>query len=245
VAAIEAVGIEFSFGATRVLRGVTLSVESGAALAIFGPNGAGKTTLLKLLAGLLKPDAGKVRVGGVEPGKDPVAFRRLIGVISHQPYVYPQLTGRENLEFYARLYSLDDPKLESTRMLEEMGLAGVADRAASAYSRGMLQRLAIGRALLHSPAVLLLDEPFTGLDYQAREKLEALLGALRDGQRTVLMTSHDVAAGLGLADRVAVLARGGIVLETLTVGLDHADFRARYRAATAESPSGTAEVPAR
>ncbi len=245
MAAIEADGVEFSFGASRVLRGVSLCVESGTALAVFGPNGAGKTTLLKLLAGLLKPDGGKVRVGGVEPDQDPVAFRRLIGVISHQPYVYPHLTGRENLEFYARLYSLDDPKLESTRMLEEMGLAGVADRATSAYSRGMLQRLAIGRALLHSPAVLLLDEPFTGLDYQAREKLEALLGALRDGERTVLMTSHDVDAGLGLADRAAVLVRGGIALETPTAGLDHAGFLAEYRAATAAGPADKAEVSAR
>jgi heme exporter protein A len=245
VAGIEADGVEFSFGAARVLRGVSLRVESGSSLAVFGPNGAGKTTLLKILAGLLKPDVGTIRLEGVEPGGDPVGFRRLIGVISHQPYVYAQLTGRENLEFYGRLYSLDDPRAEARRMLEEMGLTGVADRVASAYSRGMLQRLAIGRALLHSPAVLLLDEPFSGLDYQAREKLEALLGTLRDGRRTVLVTSHDVEAGLGLADRVVVLARGNIVLETPTAGLDRSDFIARYRAATAESTSDKSEVPAR
>jgi heme exporter protein A len=245
VAAIEADGIEFSFGASRVLRGVTLRVERGAALAVFGPNGAGKTTLLKILAGLLKPDVGKVRVEGVEPRQDPVGFRRLIGVISHQPYVYPQLTGRENLEFYGRLYGLDDPKSEARRMLEEMGLTEVADRAASAYSRGMLQRLAIGRALLHSPQVLLLDEPFTGLDYQAREMLEALLGTLRDGRRTVLMTSHDIDTGLALADRAAVLARGSIVLERSTAGLDRAEFVAGYRAAAAAGRPDEAGVPAR
>jgi heme exporter protein A len=234
VAAIEAEGIDFSFGATRVLRGVTLRVERGSCLAVFGPNGAGKTTLLKILAGLLKPAAGRLRVEGIAPREDPAGFRRLIGVISHQPYVYPQLTGRENLEFYGRLYGVDDPKAEAGKMLDEMGLQGAADREASAYSRGMLQRLAIGRALLHGPSVLLLDEPFTGLDHQARERLEALLGVLRDGRRTVLMTSHDVDSGLGLADAVAVLARGRVVLETPTTGLDHADFLARYRAVTAD-----------
>jgi ABC-type multidrug transport system ATPase subunit len=109
----------------------------------------------------------------------------------------------------------------------------------------MLQRLAIGRALLHSPAVLLLDEPFSGLDYQAREKLEALLGTLRDGHRTVLVTSHDVDAGLALADRVVVLARGNIVLEAPTAGLDHADFVSRYRFATADRPMDQSEVAAR
>jgi heme exporter protein A len=232
VPAIEADGLDFSFGAVQVLRGLVLRVESGTATAVFGLNGAGKTTLLKTLAGLLKPDAGTLRIEGVEPSQDPTGFRRLIGVISHQPYVYPQLTGRENLEFYGRLYALKDPKTEAGRTLEEMGLSEVADRAASAYSRGMLQRLAIGRALLHSPPVLLLDEPFTGLDQQAREKLEAVLGALQDGRRTVLMTSHDIDAGLRLADRVAVLAGGRIVLQTPTAGLDPSGFLARYRELT-------------
>ena len=233
MAAIEAVGLDFSFGECPVLKGLGLQVERGTATAVFGLNGAGKTTLLKILAGLLRPEAGTVRIEGIEPSEDPAGFRRLIGVISHQPYVYPQLTGRENLEFYARLYGLKDAKAEARRMLDEMGLVGAADRAASAYSRGMLQRLAVGRALLHSPPVLLLDEPFTGLDQQAREKLEGVLSNLRDGQRTVLMTSHDIEAGLHLADNVAVLAGGKIVVESSTSGLECTDFLGRYREVTA------------
>ena len=231
MASIEVDGIDFSFGRTRVLRGLDLRVERGTAMVVFGPNGAGKTTLLKILAGLLRPDSGAVRIEGVELRQDPAGYRRLIGVISHQPYVYPQLTGRENLEFYGRLYGLPDPKAEARGMLEEMGLPESADRPASAYSRGMLQRLAIGRALLHRPSVLLLDEPFTGLDDEARSKLEALLGALRDGRRTVLMTSHDLDAGWQAADSLAVLVGGRVAMQTPAEGLDRAAFRSRYQAA--------------
>ena len=215
-----------------------MHVEQGESVAVFGPNGAGKTTLLKILAALLRPDAGSVRIGGLEVGRDPSAYRRQVGVISHQPYVYPQLTGRENLEFYARLYGLDGVREVARRALDQMGLSGVADRAASAYSRGMLQRLAVGRALLHEPAVLLLDEPFTGLDDEAREKLGSLLGGLRDGQRTVLLTSHDLDTGLALADRVAVLIKGSLVMDTQTSGLSRDEFEQRYRSACREAAGG-------
>jgi heme exporter protein A len=210
VAAVEAEDVVFSYGPLSVLRGTTVRVERGEVLAIVGPNGAGKTTFLRILAGLLRPETGRVRLEGVELERDPAGYRRLIGVISHQPYVYPGLSGRENLEFYARLYGLEHPKAEAGRMLEEMGLSAAKEREAATYSRGMLQRLAIGRALLHGPRVLLLDEPFTGLDQQARDKLEVLLGALRDGARAVLMTTHDVEGCRGFVDRVATLAAGKI-----------------------------------
>ncbi len=239
MASIEVDGIDFSFGRARVLRGLDLRVERGTAMVVFGPNGAGKTTLLKILAGLLRPEAGAVRIEGIELRQDPVGYRRLIGVISHQPYIYPQLSGRENLEFYGRLYGLPDPRTEARGMLEEMGLLESADRAASAYSRGMLQRLAIGRALLHRPSVLLLDEPFTGLDDEARGKLEALLGALRDGRRTVLMTSHELDAGWQSVDSLAVLVRGRVVMQAAVAGLDRAAFRSCYQAAVSgESAPG-------
>jgi heme exporter protein A len=241
--AIEAEDLTFSFGPVRVLRGVTLRVEQGSVLTVFGPNGAGKTTLLKILAGLLRPHTGRVRVEGMELSQDPVGFRKLIGVISHHPYLYPQLSGRENLEFYGRLYGLTDPREEALRMLEEMGLSSVGDRETSTYSRGMLQRLAVGRALLHRPRVLLLDEPFTGLDHEARAKLEALLGTLRDGEKTVLMTTHDVDGGLNLSDRVAVLAGGRIALEMPAGGLEHASFLARYGEAVAQGRGPTGERP--
>jgi heme ABC exporter ATP-binding subunit CcmA len=239
VTSIEAHGLEFSFGPARALRGLSLQVENGSATAVFGPNGAGKTTLLKVIAGLLRPDAGTVRVQGLEIGRDPARFRRLIGFISHQPLVYPQLTGRENLEFYGRLYGLANPAAEARKMLDEMGLTDWADRAASAYSRGLLQRLAIGRALLHQPSVLLMDEPFTGLDEQARERLENLLGDLRDGRRTVLLATHDLDAGLRLAERVAVLYRGRMILEEPAARLDRDIVAGRLgEAASGNSPAG-------
>jgi heme exporter protein A len=231
--AIEAERLDFSFGALRVLREVSLSVEQGSTLCVFGPNGAGKTTLLRLLAGLLRPDTGQVRIVGIELAQDSAGFRRSIGVLSHHPYVYPRLTGRENLEYYGRMYRLQDPRAEAARVLGEMGLADAKDREAATYSRGMLQRLAIGRALLHRPRVLLLDEPFTGLDDQAQGKLQALLNALRDGERTVVMTTHDVGSGLGLADHVAVLVRGSIGLEVPAAGLEPGTFIDHYRRLTA------------
>ncbi len=152
-------------------------------------------------------------------------------MISHQPYLYPQLTGKENLEFYARLYGLDDPRGRSARMLEEMSLTAAGGKEVGAYSRGMQQRLAVARALLHDPRVLLLDEPFTGLDQQGRQQLSSLLHGLRDGQRTVVMTTHDIAEGLNLSDRLAVLAKGRLALQTSAVGHDPASFEALYREA--------------
>jgi heme exporter protein A len=238
MAAIEAEGIEFSFGALRVLRGVTLLVESGSMVSVLGPNGAGKTTLLKILAGLLQPQKGQVCIGGVNPRGDPAGYRKLIGVISHQPYVYPQLTGRENLEFYGRLFGVDDVRAKARRTLEEMGLGAAMDRETSTYSRGMLQRLAVGRALLHGPRVLLLDEPFTGLDHEARSRLEILLGGLGEGGRTVVMTTHDIEGGLGLSGRLVVLSGGGIVLDVAAGSLDRSTFRATYEEAVARSRSG-------
>jgi heme exporter protein A len=241
VSVIEIAGLHFSFGGPTVLRGVDLNVEQGSLVTVFGPNGAGKTTLLKILAGLLRPSKGTVVIAGVDADRAPTSLRRIIGMISHQPYLYPQLTGRENLEFYGRLYGLADPRGYARRMLEQMGLTAAADVEAGTYSRGMQQRLAAARALLHDPRVLLLDEPFTGLDQQGREQLSMLLRGLRDGERTIVMTTHDIDEGLGLADRVAILARGRVALQTATTGLDHRSFDALYREACAARQGGPAE----
>jgi heme exporter protein A len=229
VDAIEVDGVTFSFGSLRVLNGISLRLVPGTVLTMFGPNGAGKTTLLKLVAGLLRPASGRIRIEGMEVGEDPLEVRRRIGVISHHPYLYPQLTGLENLVYYGRLYGLKDAKSEAQVLLEDMGLAPVMHREVSTYSRGTVQRLAVARALLHRPSVLLLDEPFTGLDYQAGQKLEQLLGSLRDGRRTVIMTTHDIDGGLNLSDRVAILAGGTIAAELPTAGLDRSTFLETYR----------------
>jgi heme exporter protein A len=238
MAAIEIAGLHFSFGGPAVLKGVDLEIEQGSLVTVFGPNGAGKTTLLKILAGLLRPSKGTVLIAGVDAARAPNSLRRIIGMISHQPYLYPQLTGRENLEFYARLYGLADPRERAGRMLEQMGLTAAAATEAGTYSRGMQQRLAAARALLHDPRVLLLDEPFTGLDQQGRQQLATLLRGLRNGDRTIVMTTHDIDEGLGLADRVAVLARGRVAAEASTAGLDHRGFEALYRDALAGQQAG-------
>lgn len=227
--AVEVRNLTFSFGVTPVLRGLDLVVEQGSMLTIFGPNGAGKTTLLKVLAGLLRPSQGSVHIEGMDAAKKPTTLRRLIGLISHQTYVYPQLTGLENLEFYGRMYQVAEPRRQARLMLEEMGLGAVMDREVATYSRGMQQRLSIARALLHRPRLLLLDEPFTGLDHQARESLASLLRAVKDGQRTVIMATHDIDEGLGLSDRVAVLVRGKLALEIGAQPGERAAFLARYR----------------
>jgi heme exporter protein A len=227
--AVEVEDLRFTFGVGEVLKGVTIGAQPGSFVTIFGPNGAGKTTLLKIVAGLLKPSSGAVRVAGIDARRDPNALRRLIGVISHHPYLYPQLTGRENLEFFAKLYGLKNPVASVEQIAEELELGPLMNREVSAYSRGMQQRLAVGRALLHRPRLLLLDEPFTGLDYHAREKLEVLLRGLNDGERTAMMTTHDVDEGLGLSDRVAVLAGGKIVLECGARDYGRDDFLACYR----------------
>jgi len=244
--AIEVNDLHFSYGALPVLRGLSFQAERGSVFGIFGPNGAGKTTLLKILAGLLRPHRGAVSVEGIDAAQARTSLRRLIGVISHQPYLYPQLTALENLEFYGRMYGLDDPRAEARRMLEEMGLAAVMGLEVAACSRGTQQRLAIARALLHRPRVLLLDEPFTGLDHHARERLAALLSTLRNGERTVVMTTHDIDEGLSLSDRVAVLVRGRLALETRASEFERSSFLARYQEAVAghspQSDQGVAEA---
>jgi heme ABC exporter ATP-binding subunit CcmA len=207
-ALLEARGLRRSFGALRVLRGVDLVVRSGEAVVVAGPNGAGKTTLLRLLAGLMRPDAGEVRVlGHPVRGDDPVG-RRGIGFVSHQSLLYDDLSLAQNLTFAARLYRLPRPAETARTALEAAGLGGRADDSPRRLSRGMAQRAAIARALLHAPRVLLLDEPFTALDAASAERLRAELAArLAEGLGMVIVT-HRLGEVWGVATRVAVLAEG-------------------------------------
>lgn len=211
VRAIEVAELTKAFGPIHALRGITLNVEAGDALAIFGPNGAGKTTLLKTLATLIRPTSGSVRLFGRDPHAD-VRLRAQIGVVSHQSYVYPGLTGAENLLFAARLYGVPRPMERVARLLETVALSGRAHEVARTYSRGMLQRLSIARALVHDPALLLLDEPYTGLDRAAAGVLTDLLAAMR-GTRTIVLTTHSLEQGLALCDRMAILVDGLIAYE--------------------------------
>jgi len=207
-ALLEATGLRRSFGGLRVLRGVDLVVRTGEAVAVAGPNGAGKTTLLRLLAGLMRPEAGEVRVLGHPVRGHDAAGRRWIGFVSHHSLLYDDLTLAQNLAFAARLYRLPRPADAARQALESAGLAARADESPRRLSRGMAQRAAIARALLHGPRVLLLDEPFTALDAASAERLRGeLAGRLAEGLGMVIVT-HRLSEVWSVATRVAVLAEG-------------------------------------
>jgi heme ABC exporter ATP-binding subunit CcmA len=214
---LRAQGITKSFGHYTVLRGVNLTLSLGERVILLGPNGAGKTTLMRILAMLARPSAGTLEVAGIPLNEARPSIRSLVGIISHLTYLYEDLTARENLHFYGRLYGLDGEKLESRieEMLAKVGLERRADQRVRYFSRGMQQRLSLARAILHQPPILLLDEPDTGLDRQAAEMLAQII-AEPDPQgqpRTVLMTTHNLERGLALSNRVVVLASGRIVRE--------------------------------
>ncbi|HSE28192.1 MAG TPA: heme ABC exporter ATP-binding protein CcmA [Gemmatimonadales bacterium] len=204
---LEARGVTRAFGAQRALRGVDLRLDAGDAVAVAGPNGAGKTTLLRILAGLMRPTAGEVHLADGRTPRDPAARRR-VGLLSHQSFLYDDLTARENLRFTGRLYGLPDAAARTERALEEAGLAARADDPVRQLSRGMLQRVAIARALLHDPAILLLDEPFTGLDVPSAARLRGLLADQRAAGRGLVIVTHHLAEAWGFATHVAVLVRG-------------------------------------
>ena len=195
---LRAEELHHSFGSVRALDGISFSVRPGQTLAIFGPNGAGKTTLLRVLAGLIRPQRGNASVDG---------GRRAIGWIGHQAQLYNQLTVAENLRFWASLYDAQPPG----ELLARLGLEEHADRPVRALSRGLLQRVAIARALVHNPAVLLLDEPFTGLDRTAAETLGRLLAQHTAAGRATVLVTHNVEEGTGLATDVAFMRAGRFV----------------------------------
>ena len=240
---IETRSLRKSFGLRPVLRGVDLEVAPGECLALLGPNGAGKTTLLRILATLTKPTAGLVRVAGLPLPAAAGEVRRRLGVVAHHTLLYSDLSAFENLQFYARLYALADAGPRIAAVLEQVGLAGRRHDLVRTFSRGMQQRLAIARALLHNPEVLMFDEPYTGLDPQAGEMLDQVLVAARRTGRTTLLTTHDLSRALALADRVAILARGAIVFSAACRDLDPRAFGETYAAAVAKvgafNPEGT------
>jgi heme exporter protein A len=224
---LEARGLQRSFGRVRILRGIDLSLEPGEALAVVGPNGAGKTTLLRLLAGLMRPTEGEVRVMGEPLTRGADRIRRAIGLLSHQSLLYDDLTLLENLTFAARLYGLERPRALAAAALDQAGLGARAGELPRRLSRGLLQRAAIARALLHNPQVLLLDEPFTGLDASAADRLRGDLRARLSQGLGVVLVTHNLAEAWDLATRVAVLVDGGWAAEVPRSGALEA-FLPRY-----------------
>lgn len=210
---IEVVRAAKALGGRPVLTGVDLAVPAGAAVALFGPNGAGKSTLLRVLAGLIRLDAGEARVMGHVPHLAPAPVRRRLGWLAHRPFLYDSLSGEENLQFWARVYGLGDASRRIRQLLARFGLLLFAGDPVRTYSRGMVQRLALARVLLHDPEVLLLDEPFTGLDPGGVRVVAEVLAELKARGRTLLVVSHRADEVAPLADRFVVLARGRVQAE--------------------------------
>jgi ABC-type multidrug transport system ATPase subunit len=196
------------FGRSTALRGIDFEVPVGSAFAVLGANGAGKSTLLRLVSGLARPSSGSLEVGGV-PAAHPEARAR-VGYVGHATQLYPALTARENLLFAARLRGVEAGRERVAALLEQEALAAVADVPAGALSRGLAQRLSIARALVHAPDLLLLDEPFDGLDGPSCARLATRLRALRADRRTLLLVTHDARRAAGLCDAALVLARGQV-----------------------------------
>jgi len=232
--AVTAVGLEKRFGPVSALRPLDLTIAAGSSIAVVGPNGAGKTTLLRLLAGLARPSGGRLEVGPAEP--DRRKRRAGIGYLGHATLLYPELTARENLAFAARLYGVAEPEARADALVKAHGLESFADRRTGEFSRGMAQRVAIARALVHEPPLVLLDEPFTGLDPEAADALAARLAGLHAGGRTVLLVTHDLARAAAFAERVVLLRRGALAADVERGDSEPHDFEASLRAALGGRP---------
>jgi heme exporter protein A len=217
------------YGLNIALRGVDLHVREGEFVTLVGPNGAGKSTLMRIVATLLTPTEGHVTVGGWDFPKNADKVRRHIGLVSHQSLLYHDLSAAENLTFFARLYQLDNIPDRVGSALKKVGLFARQRDPVGSFSRGMVQRLTIARATLHEPEVLLLDEPYTGLDQDASALLDELLEQEAKKRRTIMMITHDLVHGLEHSQRVAILNNGRIVYELDTASIDQVDFVALYR----------------
>ena len=226
--AIETKKLTKVFGDRKALDRVTLEVPEGAFLSIFGPNGAGKTTLVRTLSTLQRATSGTARVAGFDAKEEPDKVREHIGLISHNPMLYPDLTAMENLMFPARLYGIVDPEARVRELLRAVELDHRRFDVVRTFSRGMTQRLSIARALMNDPDVVFLDEPYAGLDPHAVEIFDGLIDKLRDG-RTFVMVSHDLQKGFEMCTHALVLARGRVVSFAPKEDIDFDEFRQLYR----------------
>ena len=221
------------FGFKTVLRGLDFEAQTGEFVALLGPNGAGKTTFLRILASLTSPSMGQVSLAGYRLPSQAAAVRRTLGVVSHQPLLYGDLTAEENLRFFGKLYSVPNLPARIDQILEQVGLLPRRRDLVRDFSRGMQQRLAIGRAILHDPEVLLFDEPHTGLDQDACDMLDRLLRDVAGHGRTVVMTSHDLARVEDLASRFDVLSNGVITASVSRADMGRRNLLDFYRQALA------------
>jgi heme exporter protein A len=229
---VEVAELAREFGSRRAVAGVTFSLAPGECLALFGPNGAGKTTLLRLLAGLLKPTSGSARIAGIQLPGGPLARSR-IGLISHHTMLYEALSPRENVAFSARLYGIRDAQPRVEDSLRRMSMLERADAPIRTLSRGMQQRVSIARAMVHSPQLVLADEPYSGLDESGARALTAVLRDLRSAGTAIIIVTHNLVEGLSLATHAAIMQRGKFVRYDPTDRVDAASYAAAYRDALA------------
>ena len=217
--AIEVKGVIKSYGRTRVLDELDLTLQWGQVLSVLGPNGSGKTTLLKILATLTRSDAGSVRIAGMDPERAASSVRRAIGVVMHDPMLYAGLTGRENLRFFCRMFGLDHSEDRIAESVRRVGMTARLDQRVGTLSHGMQKRFSIARALLHRPRVLLMDEPESGLDQSAIDLMRDVVTATKAGGGAVLLVTHNFDEALGLGDRLAILGRGRVAHEESLTGV--------------------------
>jgi len=240
---VEVSAVSRSFGRRLAVDRVDLSLSAGDCLALFGPNGAGKTTLLRLIAGLLKPSAGTVTVAGRSLRDNPQA-RALVGLISHQSMLYGALTARENVEFAARLYGVADVRDAARRALERMQVADRADAPVKQLSRGLQQRVSIARSVVHEPSVVLLDEPYTGLDAIGGAALTEMLHGLRAAGAALVLVTHNVDEGLAVASQAAVMIAGRVVRRDDAAGIDPRNYLGLYRSLLLDGRAAPRPAPA-
>jgi heme exporter protein A len=212
--ALESQDIQKKFGHFTALSGVTIQIPRGEFVTLFGRNGAGKTTFLKIAATLMRPTHGVLFIEGIDIRKEPEKARRHIGFLSHNTFIYRDLSAMENLKFFCRLYGADSSENRLLALLERVGLRRRANDTVRSFSRGLQQRVGIARVLLHDPSLILLDEPYTGLDAQAVAMLNEVLDEIVRAGRTVILTTHDLEQGLRAATRVLVIDRGKVVLSS-------------------------------
>jgi heme exporter protein A len=222
-------GLKKSYNLKPVLRGINLDICRGERMALLGANGAGKTTLLRILAGLTRPDAGTIHVNGLDIVRDAQQARHLAGFVAHQPYLYDELTALENLLFFGRMYTVKQVHERAAELLNRVGLARRVHERVSTLSRGQVQRLSLARALLHSPQLLLLDEPDTGLDEEGNELLANILYEHTENGGTTLFTTHNLEHALNWSNRVAMLNAGRVVYTRETEGLELDTLQEVYR----------------
>ncbi len=222
-------GLKRSFGHVQALKGVDLRVDHGECLAILGPNGAGKTTMIKVLATVMRPSGGEVLVDGLDLRGRAEDIRRRIGVVTHQTFLYSNLTAFENLEFYSRLYDVPDHKQRIREVVAQVGMTSRINDRVGTLSQGMQQRISIARSVLHQPDIMLLDEPESGLDQEAVSLLWETLRGDRQRRRTILLITHSLERSLDVCDRLIILDRGQVVYQNNRAALDAAGLRDAYR----------------